>query len=517
VHNNYFFLRQLSQSLEKKLKGSTLVSCFSQNKEELILEFNNEIKSVFIKASLTSEFCCLSFPESFSRARKNSIDLFNDALMKKVKGIHQFNNERSFSVELEDNYVLLFKMHGNRSNIILFKDEAKEIFRNHLTTDFEINLSELDRKIDWSKEVFINHLTNLNQTYFTLGRPVWEYLSLKGFQSADTETKWSLFQETIQLINNPHYYILEKENKLIFSLLPYGKIREQFVDPLMAINEFFHLYTQSHAFYCEKSSALRPLREQDKSATSYISKSQSKLKELLNDQHYQAWGDLVMANLHRIKTGEVNVIAENFYNNNQPIEIKLKRDLSPQKNAEVFYRKGKNQQIEIQKLKEAIVRKEKEVEKINALIFEIESTADLKQLRGVSQGTNKIVKKKGSKEILPFHEFEFKGFKIWVGRNAESNDKLTLKYSHKDDLWLHAKDVAGSHVLIKHQSGKNFPKEVIERAAELAAYNSKRKTDSLCPVSVTPKKFVRKRKGDPAGAVVVEREEVIMVEPKLDA
>jgi predicted ribosome quality control (RQC) complex YloA/Tae2 family protein len=71
-------------------------------------------------------------------------------------------------------------------------------------------------------------------------------------------------------------------------------------------------------------------------------------------------------------------------------------------------------------------------------------------------------------------------------------------------------------VIIKHQSGKPFPKDVIERAAQLAAYNSKRKTDSLCPVSVTPKKFVRKRKGDPAGMVVVEREEVIMVEPRLN-
>jgi predicted ribosome quality control (RQC) complex YloA/Tae2 family protein len=69
--------------------------------------------------------------------------------------------------------------------------------------------------------------------------------------------------------------------------------------------------------------------------------------------------------------------------------------------------------------------------------------------------------------------------------------------------------------LIKHQAGKNFPKDVIERAAELAAYNSKRKNDSLCPVIVTPKKFVRKRKGDPAGAVVVEKEDVVMVVPKL--
>ncbi len=119
----------------------------------------------------------------------------------------------------------------------------------------------------------------------------------------------------------------------------------------------------------------------------------------------------------------------------------------------------------------------------------------------------------GNPRTCRYHEFEFKGFRILVGRNAEANDKLTLKYSYKDDLWLHAKDVAGSHVLIKYQSGKNFPKDVIEYAAGLAAYNSKRKNESLCPVAFTQKKYVRKRKGDPAGMVVVEREEVILVAP----
>jgi predicted ribosome quality control (RQC) complex YloA/Tae2 family protein len=516
VHNNYFFLRQLSSALERILKGSTLVSSFSQNKEELLLEFNDGLKSFFIKASLNSEFCCLSFPGIFNRARKNSIDLFNEILMKKVKDIHQFMNERCFSIDLEEHYALLFKMHGNRANIILFHDGIpRKIFRNHLDADFQINIAELDRDISWRKEEFVNQLTSLHHAYFTLGKPVWEYLDLKGFQSVDIETKWNLFHDTLQQLNEPKYYILEKENKLILSLLPFGRIIGQFTHPVEAVNEFFQQYTQSQAFYSEKSSALRPLREQEKNAISYISKNQVKLQELHTDQHYQALGDLVMANLHRIKAGEEKVIVENFYDNNKRIEIKLKRSLSPQKNAEVFYRKGKNQQIEIQKLKEAISRKEIELEKVKKLIAEIEYAVGLKQLRTLSIDSKKNARKKDQEEILPFHEFEFKGYKIWVGRNAESNDKLTLKYSHKEDLWLHAKDVAGSHVLIKHQSGKSFPKDVIERAAELAAYNSKRKTDSLCPVSVTPKKFVRKRKGDPAGAVVVEREDVIMVQPKL--
>src|SRR5689334_18060033 len=123
MHNNYFFLCQLSRALQENVMGFTLVSCFSQNKDELIIELNNAQRSFFIKARLTPELCCLTFPENFSRSRKNSIDLFNDALMKKVTGIRQFKNERCFSLLLEDGVQLLFKMHGTRSNIILFQQQ----------------------------------------------------------------------------------------------------------------------------------------------------------------------------------------------------------------------------------------------------------------------------------------------------------------------------------------------------------------------------------------------------------
>src|SRR5258706_2819454 len=221
-----------------------------------------------------------------------------------------------------------------------------------------------------------------------------------------------------------------------------------------------------------------------------------------------------MANLNNVKTGQKKISLPSFYDDTV-VEIKLKEELNAQKNAEIFYRKAKNQQIEINKLKEAIAQKENEITKLKKMIEFIDGLENLKELRGVTTDAGLNKKSHGQAENLPFHEFEFKGFRILVGRNAEGNDKLTLKYSFKDDLWLHAKDVAGSHVLIKYQSGKNFPKDVIEYAAGLAAYNSKRKNESLCPVAFTPKKFVRKRKGDPAGMVVVEREEVILVEPKL--
>ena len=221
-----------------------------------------------------------------------------------------------------------------------------------------------------------------------------------------------------------------------------------------------------------------------------------------------------MANLHTLKAGEELVILPNFYQENHPIEIKLKRALSPQKNAEVFYTKAKKQHLEISRLQQTILHKQEEIADIERKIDQLETVSDLKALRSLLKTVDFGNSLEKQAESLPYHSFEFNGYKILVGKNAISNDKLTLKHSHKDDLWLHAKDVAGSHVLIKYQSGKKFPKDVIERGAQLAAYFSKRKNESLCPVAVTPRKYVRKRKGDPSGAVIVEREEVILVEPK---
>lgn len=513
MHNNYYFLSQLSTQLKQVLKGFTLVSCFSQNKDELIIEFNNNHNSFFIKASLLADFSCLSFPKNFSRARKNSVDLFNDVLMKKVVDVRQYKNERSFSIQLEDSYSLLFKMHGNRSNVILFKDEnALSLFRNHQVADIDLKLSKLDRTIDWSKESFEHNKEKLSSLYFTFGKWAWYWLQEKDFKTKDVESQWRELNEMKSLLEKPQYFLIEHERNLIFSLLPFGKIVKTMTDPVEAINEYFHTYSIADTLHAEKTIIRKQLTDQIKSGKNYLEKNQSKLTELLNDNHYQLWGDLVMAHMHEMKTGMKTIQLNNFYDDSL-VEIKLKEELNPQKNAEIFYRKAKNKQIEIDKLKEAIAQKKREIEKWNSSLEKLEATEDLKDLR-----KNNTPDSKGNKiaeKSLPFFEFEHKGFKILVGKNAEGNDQLTLKYSYKEDLWLHAKDVPGSHVIIKHQSGKPFPKDVIERAAQLAAFNSKRKTETLCPVAFTPKKYVRKRKGDPAGAVVVEREDVIMVEPKL--
>ncbi|GHN00954.1 hypothetical protein WSM22_24430 [Cytophagales bacterium WSM2-2] len=511
MHNNFYFLRQLSAKLNDKITGYSIVSCFSQNKDELVIELNNSKESFFIKANLEPDFCCLSFPDEFHRARKNSIDLFNSVILKGVVKVRQIENERSFSFDLEGDISLIFKMHGNFANVVLTKENrVEEIFRNHLQTD--LTNENRDKPIDISKDNFFRNINNLPATFFTLGKVVFEYLHEQNFEQLDPEAKWQLFNQTIQMLEKPVYYITELRGRLIFSLLPMGKIIHKHSDPIQAINAFAGQTLRDKVFLNEKREALSYLQTRLKNNEAYVSKSSQKLKELEQDHHYQLWADLIMANLHTLAQGQEKISLESFYDG-KPVEIKLKKELSPQKNAEVFYRKSKNHQIEVTKLRDAVNQKEQEISKLKSWITEVDETSDVRALREQLECTGAVKKTSVQSEPLPYREFEFKNYKIWVGKNAEANDKLTLKYSFKEDLWLHAKDVAGSHVLIKHQAGKNFPKDVIEYAAGLAAYYSKRKNESLCPVAITPKKFVRKKKGDPAGMVVVDKENVILVPP----
>ena len=360
MHNNFYFLRQISAQLREKLLGFTLVSCFSQNKDELVFEFNNAKTSFFIRADLQGDFSCLTFPEEFHRARKNSIDLFNDLLMKKVIGVRQYENERSFSVDLEENLSVLFKMHGNKSNIVLLKDN-EEIGR------FKSNVPGgpgEDRKIDWSKEAFSE------KQYFTIGKII-------------TNKSWEEVQDIRKQLENPRYYIV-RDRKIEFSLLPLKNAIAEFTDPIKAINDFYHRYTSENSFLQKKNSLTARLRTDISQTKSWLSKTNSKLEELSSDEHYKAWGDLLMANLHAITQGSKNVEVEDFYNNNQSIVIPLDKMLSPQKNAERYYRKGKNQQIEIGKLKEGLEKKTKELMKLEGELETIEQAKDIQSLKGLS-------------------------------------------------------------------------------------------------------------------------------------
>ena len=202
------------------------------------------------------------------------------------------------------------------------------------------------------------------------------------------------------------------------------------------------------------------------------------------------------------------------YERDENIEVSLPKNIAPQHYANKLYRKSKNQTLALNKLKENIAAKEQQLISAYALEEKILACKSLHELKKLDkEQTDKNPNKNSNKNPrLPFRSFEYQGFSIWVGKDAKSND-LLLKYAFKEDIWLHAKDIGGSHVLLRYRSDEVFNKNVIEYAAQIAAYYSQAKKQTVCPVIYTPKKYVRKKKNLVAGQVVIERENVILVEP----
>jgi predicted ribosome quality control (RQC) complex YloA/Tae2 family protein len=507
MHNSYYFLRQLSRQLHQQLVGKKITEIFSQQKDELILEIEHGLHP-YIKAHLRADFSCLSFPDSFARSKKNTINLFEEATFKSIEQVYIIANDRSFVIALEKGIKLIFKMHGNRSNIMLCKENTENVlFKNSLLNDKNIDESALARILDLSWEHFDQLEGNV--------RKFIPMLSDKALEATLPEgTSPMVWRAAVQLHEKLEqanlFYLIKSNGQVVLQLQENHDAVEQFDSPMQAITAYFNQHIRLHHFAIQKNNLLKSVYKRIEQSENYIKKNKAKLQEIKASGNYQQLADVIMANLHRFDAKTTQLELENFYTDTL-LPVTLKAGEKPQQLAEKYYRKGKNQQKEINQLEESILSKEMDLLQWQEQAEIIESSSQFAQIQHLVKSEEKEEQKQQTS--LPYKEFEMEGFKIWVGKNAKANDELTLKHTHKNDLWMHAKDVSGSHVVLKHRSSHPFPKRVIEYAASLAAYYSKRRTDTLCPVIVTEKKYVRKTKKLPAGKVIIDREEVMLVKP----
>jgi predicted ribosome quality control (RQC) complex YloA/Tae2 family protein len=517
MQNTYHFLKFLSQALIQPLVGAEFAVCFTQSKDELVIGFAKSHADFYIKAHLRNFLTCLSFTEDFQRAKRNSADLFKNAIGCKVMKVVQHHFERSFHLELSGNKQMLFKMHGSRANIILFENGiATELFHSSMANDLTIKLKELSNDYDLSKDRFEMLDGDLKQFIPTFDKQILAYFESLEYLNNSISDKWILFEQLFKQINSGDFYINSTFVAPEFSLFKTDQTYFESSDPLAICNTYMSEFGNYYHFHEEKNAIFKTINKKIVQLEKFIEQNTAKYFELATAVTPDKLADVIMANLHAIPEKSLQVRLFNFYSEKEEI-INFKPNVTPQKHAEQLYRKAKNRKIELAKLQENIDRKEVERLKFQELKDELQLIETLKAVRLFSNanGFSKVIIEKISKEPESlFKIYTCEGFKILLGRNAKNNDVLTKEYAHKDDLWLHAKDVSGSHVVIKYQSGKSFPKSVIEFAATLAAWNSKKRTDSLCAVTVTLKKYVRKPKGLAAGKVIVEKEDVVLVVPR---
>lgn len=252
-----------------------------------------------------------------------------------------------------------------------------------------------------------------------------------------------------------------------------------------------------------------------------INIQKAQLQQCENREELRIKGDLLQANLYRIEKGADSIIAENFYDPElKPIKIELDPSLSPSLNAQKYYRDYRKAKTAEKYLKEYIEKAAEELVYIDAVADELsraESERELSQIRQELAEQGYIKEPKGKRKPLaalpPFEYTSSDGCKILVGRNNKQNDQLTLKQANNNDMWLHTKDIHGSHVIIQSDGGE-IPERTIVEAASLAAYHSKARESSKVPVDYTRVRFVKKPSGAKPGMVIYVNNKTVFVEPK---
>lgn len=263
-----------------------------------------------------------------------------------------------------------------------------------------------------------------------------------------------------------------------------------------------------------------------------------RLQDCSDMDKYKLYGELITANLYRIKNENVTQIElENYYDNNNLITIRLDPAYTPAVNAKRFFKK-------YNKLKNALeivgAQKEETVKELNyieSIVYElgvantIEEVSDI--FEEISENvifkpqTDKYKKKKNAKvkkssltknKLQKFNPLKYTidGFTLLVGRNNKENDYLTLKYARKNDLWFHTKDIHGSHaILLLNNTNASPSDEVLTKCAEITAFHSKARLSSNVPVDFCEVRFVKKPNGAKPGMVIYTNNSTLYVNPKI--
>lgn len=254
----------------------------------------------------------------------------------------------------------------------------------------------------------------------------------------------------------------------------------------------------------EKTSALKNVLENARAKCERNqAKQNEKLLECADMEKYRVFGELITANIFKILRGDKFVCVYNYYTDKEE-NIALDNTISPQANAQRYFKKYNKLKTAKKLLNEQIIANDAELDFILSQLESLEkceSEDDILQIK-LLLAEKGIIKQQNKKQKAPVSkpmEFLSSGqIKILVGKNNVQNDELTFKNALQNELWLHIKDFHGSHVIIKSEAPDNA---TIEQAAALAAFYSKTKGEGTCTVDATKRKYVKKISGAEKGKV----------------
>ena len=236
------------------------------------------------------------------------------------------------------------------------------------------------------------------------------------------------------------------------------------------------------------------------------------LRSIKNRDELRLKGELLTANIYSIKKGMTTVELPNYYSENQElVAIELDSNKTPSENAQKYYKAYNKAKRTFEALKDQIKSNDEELAYLESVLTSVNNCTDEQDVKEIrrelrEEGYVKKVKNqkdKSKKHSVPLHFISQDGFDIYVGKNNIQNDELTLKFARPRDIWMHTKNIPGSHVIIV-ANGQTIPDTTLNEGAMLSAFYSKAKNSSKVPVDYTEKKNVKKPNGSKPGFVIYE-------------
>lgn len=256
-----------------------------------------------------------------------------------------------------------------------------------------------------------------------------------------------------------------------------------------------------------------------------IANQTAELQTCAQRETYRIKGDLLSANMYAIEKGLKSVKLQNFYDEAlAELEIELDPALSPQQNAQRYYKNYRKAKTAEEKLTEQIEIAKSELEYLESVFESLaiaENERDLNEIRAELMDQGYVRRQRGKKPqrlqalSAPMKFTTSDGFTVLVGRNNRQNDKLTMKDANNNDIWFHTKNIPGSHTVLV-TDGKQPTETAMEEAAVLAARYSRAKESSQVPVDYTQIRHVSKPQGAKPGMVIYVNYKTVFVDPTKD-
>ena len=334
----------------------------------------------------------------------------------------------------------------------------------------------------------------------------------------------AFFKENLE--NPAPYYYAQNGNPKQFAFCPirqYGDCAR--AESFSGLLDMFYTVRDRNDAMRQKSQSVRKtVQNLCTRLTRKLAIQAKELEATFDRERLRQLGDILTANIHKITKGQTLVRVEDFYDEDmKEIEIPLSPILSPQQNAAKFYKDYARMKTAEKELTRQIELGEGELEYLKSVLDELnraDSDQALEEIKQELQAGGYLKADTGKKRIktgkLPPLRFESTdGFPIFVGRNNRQNEELTFKSARKDDIWLHASKVHGSHVIIAC-AGQSVPDDTITQAAQLAAHYAETTGGQNIPVDVTPVRQVKKIPNGKPGMVIYHTYKTVIVNPYPD-